>query len=272
MTQRRLADVEIADFELTLEPLSETQLRLALTTVSRHDGSRSERTFEGSTCVDVTDAAAVAIALTIGSPRDEAAAKAAPAGGAEVTILPTKSPKDEPAPRPAVAAPVLSFRVGANAALDSSATPEVVPGGALRFSLVASKLRAELEGALYVPGQAANARGEGGTFQLAYAAPLLCAQKALGRPSALLCLGYELGQLSAEGEGVAEPRSRRTLWHGPRTELGASWALSKDWSLMGRLGGVLALSRPAFVLDAPQTVHRAGLLSLRAALGVELTL
>lgn len=171
-----------------------------------------------------------------------------------------------------MAVPALSFRVGANAALDSSATPEVVPGGALRFSLVASKLRAELEGALYAPGQAANARGEGGTFQLAYAAPLLCAQKALGRPSALVCLGYELGQLSAEGEGVAETRSRRTLWHGPRTELGVTWALSNDWSLMGRLGGVLALSRPAFVLDAPEAVHRAGLLSLRAALGVELTL
>jgi hypothetical protein len=62
------------------------------------------------------------------------------------------------------------------------------------------------------------------------------------------------------------------LWHGPRAELGLAWPFASDWTLLGRLGGVLALSRPSFVLDAPQAVHRAGLFSLRAAVGVELTL
>ena len=56
MTQRHLAEVDIADFELTLERLDETRLRLSLATVTRAEGARSLRTFEGGACADVTDA------------------------------------------------------------------------------------------------------------------------------------------------------------------------------------------------------------------------
>src|SRR6478609_2274000 len=65
-TGRPNSSVEVADFELRVKSLSRTQWSLELSTVRRADRARSTRTIHGATCEEVTDAAAVVIALAIG--------------------------------------------------------------------------------------------------------------------------------------------------------------------------------------------------------------
>lgn len=272
-TGRRLSEVDDADFELSLETVGH-ELRLLLTTRGRKNRQPATRVIQGKSCVEVTDAAAVAIALAIGSEPETVHAVPAP-------LSPARGPMAArvAVPRASTVAPGAAasqerptFAAAARVTLDSAATPEPVPGGSLSLSLAVLSLRAELEGALYSPGDAQQGDGQGGTFQLTHGATLLCGLKRWRKPFGLVCAGYELGQLSGEGRGVSEPHLRRTLWHGPRAELGFGWPLSNDWSLMARLGGVLPLSRPVFVLDSPRVVHRAKAFSVRAGLGIELTL
>src|SRR4051812_28709617 len=70
-TGRRVWSVETADFELRLKAHSSDRWSLELTTVRRADGARSTRVIHGASCAEVTDAAAVAIALAIGPSRAE---------------------------------------------------------------------------------------------------------------------------------------------------------------------------------------------------------
>jgi hypothetical protein len=177
---------------------------------------------------------------------------------------------DRPA-RPA-ARPATAWLIGLSGNLDSSVTPQIAMGGAIRGGMQWKYLRAELEAALFAPTDTRDDAGRGGTFQLAYAAPLFCITRSLRGPRALLCGGYELGLLSAEGEGVERPYQRTIFWHAARLELGLSLPLSMELAVSTRLGGALALSRRPFVLDEPQAVHRPALASLRAAVGLELTL
>jgi hypothetical protein len=273
MTKRRLTEVDAADFELILQPVSDGTLRLSLVTAPRHGGAPSTRSLEGASCADVTDAAAVAIALTIGSPEDPTTTTEPPPLPPSA-VRPTHQP---PAGRDSVTPPVarpsaLAWLVGVNGALDSSVTPHAVPGGALRFALTAARFRVELEGAVFAPARVLDAQQRGGRFQLAYAAPLACLVRSFGTRAGLACLGYELGELSADGEGIATSHHRSTFWHALRAEAGLSWPLVGGLSASGRLGGALALARHAFVLDDPQAVHRPALFSVRAALGLELSL
>jgi len=65
---RRLEEVTVADFELVLEPPTSAGVARMLVTTPRGDVVPSRRPLRGATCAEVTDAAAVAIALTIGEP------------------------------------------------------------------------------------------------------------------------------------------------------------------------------------------------------------
>lgn len=269
MTGRRLRDVDLADFELEPEPSAEGQ-RLTLTTITRASGERSSRVFEGKTCVDVTDAAAVAIALTIGS------GPVAPEPSSSPGPAPSSSPNTakslrNPAPVPP-ATPPWRFSGAASVVVDSSVTPNPVAGGSLRLALGKPYFRFELEGTAFAPSKQLDGDGRGGTFQLAVVAPLACLVREVGAPSLLACAGYEIGSLSAVGEGVTEPFDRTTLWQAGRAELGLLWPLSASVAIGGRLGGAVALTRRTFVLDNPTAVHRPPLLSGRLALGVEVRL
>jgi len=271
MTQRRLGEVDVADFSLELSRAEGDAFRLTLVTTPRHGGVPSTRSLQGASCVDITDAAAVAIALTIGTPEEQPANLPLPGPSPLVSVkneprsVDSASPASPGPPRP-------QLRMGLGGTLDSAVSPHAVLGGALRLALAWPGYRLELEGAVYAPAQVLDSEQRGGTFQLLYAAPLGCLSRALGGPQALACVGYEVGRLSATGVGVAEPFERHTFWHAARSELGLLWPLSSDLSISGRIGGALALARHTFVLDDPQAVHRPALLSLRAALGLELRL
>lgn len=275
MTQAPISSVQVADFELEPRKLDNGGFELTLVSINRTSGAREQRVLQGASCAEVTDAAAVAIALTIGAPPRPSQPTTSEAPPPAPPSKPRFQAPDPPrpdalAPRRSVAA--THWAVGLSATFDSAVLPHPVPGGALQVALGWRALRGELEVGAFAPSSRLDADERGGTFQLMYLAPRACAAASLGKPVAALCLAYELGRLSAEGQGVQRPYARAVFWHAVRPELGLAWPLGRKLWLAARAGGAVALARDSFVLDAPEIVHRPAWLSLRAALGVELEL
>ncbi|MEO6603412.1 MAG: hypothetical protein ABIQ16_26245 [Polyangiaceae bacterium] len=283
MTGRTVSSIDSADFELDAQPTSDGTWQLELKTVRRADGVHSSRSLKGATCVEVTDAAAVAIALAIGSKEEPAESKAV-----SETAVPVAAPAPNARPvaarpkaRVSTSATSLAWFAGAGGVLDSSLTPNVALGGALRLGLSfrparasQTRLRFELEGALYAPTERASSNGQGGKFQLGYVAPLVCAERPITSSALLGCIGYELGELSGEGSGAAVTASHRrgTLWYAARAELGLLVPLGSGLRFFGRGGAALSLVRHDFVLDGTEVVFRPSAVSVRGQLGLEFSL
>ena len=281
MTARPVSTVEIADFELNVKALSRDQWLLELTTARRADGARSTRAINGLTCAEVSDAAAVAIALAIGptEPAPERKIESKTASKPRVSA-PPKEPA-QPAEKPPATQNSHDWFAGVGAALDSSATPSVAFGAALRFGVSwlpsdtsQTRIRFELEGALYAPTETSNVGGQAGKFQLLYAAPMVCGAKPLVAATLLGCVGYELGQLSGEGVGDAVTVSHpsNTFWSAGSAELGLLVPLATSLRFVGRAGVAVPMTRREFVLDGPEVVFRPAPVSARLGLGVELSL
>jgi hypothetical protein len=272
MTERRLPEVDVADFELVLEAAGEGAFALTLVTSPRDARTQNRRSFAGASCADVTDAAAVAIALTIGDPPSTdstVAPRPAPEPVVDSSASSVTARRDRYEPR-SVSRP--SWRLGASVVVDTAVTPRAVVGGAGRLVFGFGRFRAELEGAAFAPSESVDARGRGGRFQLMYAAPFACLASPFGAVSVDWCAGYELGRVTAEGVGVGVPRERAGLWQGLRADVGLVVPVTPSISLAGRLGAALGLARPRFVLDEPTAVHQPAVVSLRTSLGVELAL
>jgi len=281
MTARPVSSVGIADFELNLRASTPDHWSLELTTVRRADGARSTRVIHGPTCAEVTDAAAVAIALAIGPPESVAEPESVPKPvSAEASSAPRERPalvvSKAPTPRGS-----LDWFMGLSGNLDSSATPNVALGAALHIGLSwlptytsQTQLRLELEGAFYAPTQTNSVGGQAGEFQLSYVAPLVCGARFLGGTTLLGCAGIELGRLSGEGVGSAVTSSHpsNTFWSAARAELGLLVPLASSLRFVGRAGVALPMIRREFVLDGPEVVFRPASVSGRVALGLELSL
>lgn len=282
MTGQPVSAIDRADFELNLQSPSQNEWSLELVTLWRADGARSSRIIRGNACVEVTDAAAVAIALAVGPGESSAVPRPEPPKAAHEAkeAVPYQSPP--PARRRSPnASRALDWLVGLSVALDSSATPSVAPGAGLRVGLTwqpsyasDARLRFELAGALYAPTETSDVGGRAGKFQLGYLAPLVCAALPSRGTTLLACAGYELGQLSGEGIGSAVTAShpRGTFWSAARAELGLLVPLAGALRFSGRAGAALPLVRREFVIDGPDVVFRPALLSARVEIGVELTL
>lgn len=280
MTGRELRAIDSADFELDTQPPSAGTWQLELKTTRRADNARSSRTLQGKSCVEVTDAAAVAIALAVGpesEPSEPHVHSEQPASAiARASAIASVSRA------PAVRRPTSLLWFAALAGtLDSSVTPNVALGGALHLGLgwqpsrvSLTRLRFDLEGALYAPIDSAPSDGRGGRFQLGYVAPLVCGETPLGGNALLGCVGYELGQLSGEGRGkaVSAPHRATTFWSAARAELGLFVPLVAQVRVFGRAGVALPLVRHEFVLDGSDLVYRPAALSFRGQLGLELSL
>ena len=249
MTARPISSIEIADFELSAKLLPDDQWLVELTTVRRADGARSTRAIHGATCVEVTDAAAVAIALAVGPTESasELGVEPKPSASQQVLAAPAKArrPPANPPRNQYSNQNSLEWFAGLAGNLDSSATPGWAFGASLHLGsswLPADKrrtqLRFELEGAFYAPSATPSVGGQAGKFQLFYVAPLVCGGKPLGGPTLLLCAGFELGQLSGEGVGAAITSSHpsNTFWSAARAELGLLIPLASSLRVVSRAG------------------------------------
>jgi hypothetical protein len=172
MTGRAISSIDSVDFELGVRSLASNQWGVELTTVRRADGVRSTRAIHGATCAEVTDAAAVAIALAIGPVES----RSEPGNEPKPATQPASAKADESA-RPASNAPSTRSRLEWIAALaanlDSSATPSLALGASVHFGLnwrptdeSQTALRFELEGALYAPTETSSVAGKRGNFSL----------------------------------------------------------------------------------------------------------
>lgn len=268
---RPLAEAEHADFAVSVEQAANHSWRATVRTTPRGpDPSPSEREFRGKTCAEVSDAAAVAIAMAIEQhDKDvDAEAPAANANSAE-----TQTP-NKPAPPPARSRPPTSpawkAMLGAQGTIDAGALPNPSPGAELDLSAGFGKFHAMLLGAFLTPQTKRLANGNGGEFQLSLVGLLACGERPLGTLSARGCLGFELGQLAAEGAGVKNPRIGNGAWRAARVDLGAGWPLGAGLWLTFRTALVAPLARQTFVLNGTERIFRPSSFGARGLLGLEL--
>jgi hypothetical protein len=273
LIERPLSEAHGADFEVTVEQTSEQRFRARVRTKPRNDAAAaSEREFSAKTCGEVSDAAAVAIAMAI-EQQEQAEARATSETSSE-----PKQPALATAPAPADRPPALAkpnghrFRafVGVQGALEDGALPNPSPGAELDLSAGFGAFHATVLGALLAPQTKRRADGTGGEFQLMLLGLLACGNRSLGPVNGRGCVGFELGQLSAEGVGVVDPRLGNGAWRAARVDLGLGWPLVTGLSVTLRGALVAPLTRQTFVLNGSDRVFRPSSFGVRGLLGVEL--
>jgi hypothetical protein len=281
LSRRSLEAAEGLVFAIRVER-ADAAWELFLTTRETVDGQTRERRFHGKTCTEVSDAAAVAIAMTLGENDDstqsselgQPGAEAEPPRQAEPAEYPVVvSPKGAPETRARSAGDSgIGGLVGAAAVVDVGALPSVALGPEISLGLEWTKLRLVVQGGYLLPNRAELGGGRGGTFDLLFGTLLGCFAQPFGKSTGFGCLGYEIGSMSGEGTGVDDPHLGSALWQAGRFELGASVPVSEALRLVLGLGASVPLDRPEFVLDAGEVVHRPAPVTVRARAGVELSL
>jgi hypothetical protein len=267
---RSLDEVD-AEFDVSITTRKNGGYELLIS--NPRSGKDAARRLTGETCAEIGNAASVTLAIAM---RLDAAPKAEP----EATPLTTPAARTRPAelqpvrdaaprPRPPSAASEVPFALlGLSAVVDTGALPAVVAGGELSAGVGWRSVRFLALGTFLAPASASLTEGRGGEFRLFAASPLVCFERARS-VSVRGCLGFELGRLSGEGTGVAASRLGSALWAAPRGELGVTFALGDGLAGVAGVGVLMPLSRPPFVLDAGEQVHRSAAFDLRGRLGVE---
>lgn len=286
LIERPLAEVGALRFSVQVTG-SPGRLRLQLET---HEaaGDRAVRTLAGSTCSELTQAAAIAIALAIR--QSEASASDRPAEAASAEALPLRDPDEvgkaaqqdqsgdhgvaqQRSRSHGTRRPAWGASLALAGLLDSGSLPGVGPGAELEASLKYGSLRLLGAGALLASREVRRSDGSGGEFQLGFAALLLCAERLVRTPFVLLgCAGAELGRISARGFGVTDPEQGSSAWRALRFELGAAWLTTDSLRLFLRVGAGVPLTRAQFVMGDTERLHRPNTLATRALAGVELNL
>jgi hypothetical protein len=258
-----LADVDSADFTVTLRDLPDREIELQIETRPRNPAiDPSSRVLVGASCEEIAEAAALAIAMTVSSyqaQRSEAA--------------PTPSARDEPVPV-AVAKPdpePVAFFAGAGAMLDVGAFPNAGIGAQIRLSLRYRRLSVVPLG-VFFPRSTMEARsGAGAEFRSAAGGLLMCAGHALGTVRLEGCVGYELGRLTGRGTGLRQPRAGDMLWSAARAELQLGIPLLARLHLTASAGFTVPTVRKRFEIEGG-LVHRPSAVTGRFGLGLEFRL
>lgn len=280
LTGGALAEVEGIDFELEVQK-DGSSWNLILRTLRRGESTAGTRRLSGSSCAEVTDAAAVAIAMAVNErPSTEAAASASETATDAPRVL-APEPPAQPAPaslatplasRPPRSSTGFSTAAALDGVLDIGALPNPAPGVELGLSAGFPRVKLVVVGSAFAAQQARLDDGKGGEFRLLLGGLLGCAQQRFGHFQGTACGGAELGQVSAEGLGVQRPRFGNGRWRAIRAEIGVSDALTAGVSLVLRLAAIVPLERPEFVVDGAQRVHRSSSVTGRALVGIELQL
>jgi hypothetical protein len=284
---QRLASAPASRFLIHIQPASAgfaARLEVSSTEPFRVMGTRSLAARE---CEELTQALAIAIALSIGasSPSDTSPLIAPAASPAEPDAVgPSRPPEpissdDVVRAPPGPAAAGASFAALAWALGDTGSLPSAGVGVAIGAELDWYGFGLRALGTL-IPARprrvdATSPASPGAEIGLMAASFVGCVPLTRGGPLLDLtaCGGWELGQLAGHGTGVAEPHQNSTWWSAARIDLGARWL---PW---GRplgfelLASVLApLTRDEFILKDIGSVYRPANLVGRAGLGVSLSI
>jgi hypothetical protein len=254
------------DGEVTRDPRGRYQLRLAITPRA---GLPKERRLDGETCAQVTDAAAVVIALAVDAqPPPEPAL-----------------PAIETAPRPQQAKPAASmvraaspasirpaWEIAALGGVDFASLPGPAAGVGIDAAIELGAHRAELRAMAWLPRRAtlADRSSVGGDFSL-YAAGLRYCRWLVRRSFDIApCGGLEAGALVASGVGVASPASGVGRWLAPQIGLLGMVRPTSRFAVSLAVDGLALVFRDWFAISSAGGVYRPPAATLRAVLAAHL--
>jgi hypothetical protein len=232
-------------------------------------GITSDRVFRAETCQTVASAAALVAAVAL-----EATSQGAT--GTPESSTPRRSAFGPTGP---AATPESQLVVGAAATLDVGTLPYPGPGAegtlawAMRFA--SFRVRVGVSGAVFKNESIVLLpSNEGGSFSLVTAGGRACGAKLVGPVEIGPCLGGEVDRMGAAGIAT-HPEERTGVWGALTGSAFGSWIASRGFGVTVRADGVLPFARPPFVITRSppandMSVHRAGPLSFRASLGIEI--
>jgi len=244
------------------------------------------RVVEAADCATLQET--VAVAMTLALSADAGAAEPLQVRGMPEASNPSGSADDAPMqdmrPREASAqgasgenrawVPSLS----AGLLVDAGTLPSASLGASIGAALAVGSLRIQALGTLLfdreVSIQGRLSPDAGATLGFAGASLLACAplfQASSAGLSSRACLGWELGQLSGQGNGVARPERGRVLWSAPRLDIGGRFALPVAYGGVGlSLAAEAPLNRDDFTIGPDVVVHRPPVIVGRVAVGIDL--
>jgi hypothetical protein len=213
------------------------------------EGEARERRIEASTCAELADAAAVAVALS---------------------LEPPAAPPPPPRPGKPPAAPI-RLRPGLRIAmgLEIAALPRPAPGLSVAGLLLFGKSRVEIAGAAWLPQRTDAQGGAGARLTLIAATARYCRAFVERALSFSGCATFEAGAIGGSGFGLARSASGFAPWVAPGLGVMGGYALSRRLAITLALDGVVPVTRAAFSLEGVGVVHRTPPLSGRALLGLE---
>ena len=256
---RPVGAVDGFDFDVDIAERPDRRWRLRLVTIDRASGAKRSREIDGAGCVQLADAAAVAIAMSIQSNAAQAPAPPAPPVPPEASELAARPTPSE--------LRRLQLSMGIGALGDVGALPHPGFGLGLGASLGWRHLLLLGEGGLFASSEARLPDNSGGSFRLIVGAVLACFTQPLGQSGILGCAGGEVGIVQADGVGINRPRLRNTAWEAGRLEVGFTRRLNTTVSLFVRGGAAVPWSRPTFLVNGTELVHRPAAVTGRVMLG-----
>jgi hypothetical protein len=253
-----------------------------------HDGAAtSQRELEGATCREVTDAAALILAMTI-DPRvaltDEPPAETTETEAAETKtvvpevatkraserVVPTEPVAPKIAPEPALKREPIAVHFLARAMAGLGVGPLPGPSASLALALgIGGELwRVEAVGHYWprVEGDAPDDSGRRARASLWSVGARGCVVPEI-RPGGVsgqlrrvlfpICTGVDAGMMRAEAVGLEMTQAKRTPWAAVVLGAGAEWWPIRNVGIGARVDGHGAVYRPRFVTDPSGLVHKA---------------
>lgn len=243
---------------LLIEPTDGDRVRLTLT-ASLDDGAPGDRTLIGASCAEVTDAAALTLALMLNpdaAPADERveASSPPPAPPRQLDAPPARARRP---PSSRAAARIHAF-AGLTAGARVGVMPSISPEAGATLGVSVNQFSSWL-GIAAAPPQTAHAPGGkfGGRFWalsgtwLACWAPLDDDTVQLGP-----CAGVGLTRLAGSGVGVLHPNDSETTWVSGTLGLSTSLALGSRVTVRALALGAVPAARPTFYLQGLGAVHQ----------------
>ncbi len=269
-------------------------------------GGTGRRAFDADSCAELASAVALIAALAVdptSRPLERDAGSSASAMGPSADGTPDAAPlvsgtnKDAgtpteatrqpisapPTPEPTASTAKVRVAGGAAVAFDVGSLPSVAAGGEAFMAVLRGRARAEVLGTLLLDQHAGDPlrAGQGTALSFArlggracYAAFATDDDASRVGLSLAPCVGLHAVRMQGVGYGAA-PRSGDALYAAADVGVLATFALTQWLAVRLDIDGLLPLSRPTFVILAPDgsvqnTVFRPVAISGRAAAGIEL--
>jgi hypothetical protein len=244
-------------------------------------GVEGTRELSGASCEEVTDAAALVLALLLKPPEATALAPAP-----EATVMPTpeeRAPtplapveRAEPAPRRKDAAPVVSewtlralVRAGAGAGIGS--LPGVAGIAVLHAGVSAGWAALEVRAGYGLPKSAnvAGSPGIGGRFSVIEGGTLVCVRPSLFDWRFDSCAGLALSKMAGQGQGATETSGGSAVIGAALLEQAVARRLWENLALRLSVEAQAPVARPRFSIEGAGEIHRPAALAWRAILSAE---